>query len=60
MELTFDRLELDRIRAALTEETLKASPDIHKVLALDGRRKSLTKRIDEIQKQFALHHSADA
>ncbi len=60
VELTFDRLELDRIRAALTEETLKASPDIHKVLALDGRRKSLTKRIDEIQKQFALHHSADA
>ena len=28
-------------------------------MALDGRRKALKKRIDEIQRQYALHHAVE-
>ena len=59
VELTFDRLELQRIEAALMQATLEAKPDIQKVMALDAKRRFLKNRIDEVQKQFALHHGAE-
>lgn len=59
VELTFDRLELQRIEANLMQATLEAKPDIRRVMGLDAKRKVLKARIDEVQKQFALHHGAD-
>lgn len=59
VELTFDRLELQRIEASLMQATLESKPDIQKVMALDGKRRLLKNRIDEIQKQFALHHGGE-
>ena len=58
-ELTFDRLELQRIEANLAQATLQPKPDIAKVLSLDAKRKNLKARIDQVQKQFALHHGGD-
>ena len=60
VELTFDRLELQRVEAALAQATTEAKPDIQKVLGLDSKRKSLKNRIEEVQKQFALHHIGEA
>ena len=60
VELTFDRLELQRVEAALAQATTEAKPDIQKVLGLDAKRKSLKSRIEEVQKQFALHHIGEA
>ena len=59
VELTFDRLELQRIEANLMQATLEAKPDIRRVMGLDAKRKVLKARIDEVQKQFAHHHGAD-
>ncbi len=59
VELTFDRMELQRVESGLTKETLQSKPDIQRVMALDGRRKALKKRIDEIQRQYALHHAVE-
>lgn len=59
VELTFDRLELQRVEAALMQVTLEAKPDIQKVMALDGKRRFLKNRIEEVQKQFALHHGGE-
>ena len=60
VELTFDRLELQRVEAALAQATTEAKPDIQKVLGLDAKRKSLKSCIEEVQKQFALHHIGEA
>lgn len=59
VELTFDRLELQRIESNLMQATLEAKPDIQRIMGLDTKRKVLKARIDEVQKQFALHHGAD-
>lgn len=59
VELTFDRLELQRIESNLMQATLEAKPDIQRILGLDTKRKVLKARIDEVQKQFALHHGAE-
>lgn len=59
VELTFDRLELQRIESNLMQATLEAKPDIQRVMGLDTKRKVLKARIDEVQKQFALHHGAE-
>ena len=59
VELTFDRLELQRIESNLMQATLEAKPDIQRIMGLDTKRKVLKARIDEVQKQFALHHSAE-
>lgn len=56
VELTFDRLELQRIESNLMQATLEAKPDIQRIMGLDTKRKVLKARIDEVQKQFALHH----
>ena len=58
VELTFDRLELQRIESNLMQATLEAKPDIQRIMGLDTKRKVLKARIDEVQKQFALHHGA--
>lgn len=58
-ELTFDRLELQRIESNLMQATLEAKPDIQRIMGLDTKRKVLKARIDEVQKQFALHHGAE-
>ena len=39
--------------------TLEAKPDIQRIMGLDTKRKVLKARIDEVQKQFALHHGAE-
>lgn len=59
VELTFDRLELQRIESNLMQATLEAKPDIQRIMGLDTKRKVLKARIDEVQKQFALHHGAE-
>lgn len=59
VELTFDRLELQRIESNLMQATLEAKPDIQRIVGLDTKRKVLKARIDEVQKQFALHHGAE-
>lgn len=59
VELTFDRLELLRIESNLMQATLEAKPDIQRIMGLDTKRKVLKARIDEVQKQFALHHGAE-
>lgn len=59
VELTFDRLELQRIESNLMQATLEAKPDIQRIMVLDTKRKVLKARIDEVQKQFALHHGAE-
>lgn len=59
VELTFDRLELLRIESNLMQATLEAKPDIQRIMGLDTKRKVLKTRIDEVQKQFALHHGAE-
>ena len=59
VELTFDRLELQRIESNLMQATLEAMPDIQRIMGLDTKRKVLKARIDEVQKQFALHHGAE-
>lgn len=59
VELTFDRLELQRIESNLMQATLEAKPDIQRIMGLDTKRKVLKARIDEVQKQFALHHAAE-
>lgn len=59
VELTFDRLELQRIESNLMQATLEAKPDIQRIMGLDTKRKVLKARIDEVQKQFALHHDAE-
>lgn len=59
VELTFDRLELQRIESNLMQATLEAKPDIQRIMGLDAKRKVLKARIDEVQKQFALHHGAE-
>lgn len=59
VELTFDRLELQRIESNLMQATLEAKPDIQRIIGLDTKRKVLKARIDEVQKQFALHHGAE-
>ena len=59
VELTFDRLELQRIESTLMQATLEAKPDIQRIMGLDTKRKVLKARIDEVQKQFALHHGAE-
>ena len=59
VELTFDRLELQRIESNLMQATLEAKPDIQLIMGLDTKRKVLKARIDEVQKQFALHHGAE-
>lgn len=59
VELTFDRLELQRIEFNLMQATLEAKPDIQRIMGLDTKRKVLKARIDEVQKQFALHHGAE-
>ena len=59
VELTFDRLELQRIESNLMQATLEAKPDIQRIMWLDTKRKVLKARIDEVQKQFALHHGAE-
>ncbi len=59
VELTFDRLELQRIESNLMQATLEAKPDIQRIMGLDIKRKVLKARIDEVQKQFALHHGAE-
>lgn len=59
VELTFDRLELLRIESNLMQATLEAKPDIQRIMGLDTKRKVLKARIDEVQKQFALHHGVE-
>lgn len=59
VELTFHRLELQRIESNLMQATLEAKPDIQRIMGLDTKRKVLKARIDEVQKQFALHHGAE-
>lgn len=59
VKLTFDRLELQRIESNLMQATLEAKPDIQRIMGLDTKRKVLKARIDEVQKQFALHHGAE-
>lgn len=59
VELTFDRLELQRIESNLMQATLEAKPDIQRIMGLDTKRKVLKARIDEVQKQFALHQGAE-
>lgn len=59
VELTFDRLELQRIESNLMQATLEAKPDIQRIMGLDTKRKVLKASIDEVQKQFALHHGAE-
>lgn len=59
VELTFDRLELQRIESNLMQATLEAKPDIQRIMGLDTKRKVLKACIDEVQKQFALHHGAE-
>ena len=59
VELTFDRLELQRIESNLMQATLEAKPDIQRIMGLDTKRKVLKARIDEVQKQFARHHGAE-
>mgnify|MGYP005925138397 FL=1 len=59
VDLTFDRLELQRIESNLMQATLEAKPDIQRIMGLDTKRKVLKARIDEVQKQFALHHGAE-
>lgn len=59
VELTFDRLELQRIESNLMQATLEAKPDIQRIMGLDTKRKVLKARIDEVQKQFALHYGAE-
>ena len=59
VELTFDRLELQRIESNLMQATLEAKPDIQRIMGLDTKRKVLKARIDEVQKQFALHHGTE-
>ena len=59
VELTFDRLELQRIESNLMQATLEAKPDIQRIMGLDTKRKVLKARIDEVQKQFAVHHGAE-
>ena len=59
VELTFDRLELLRIESNLMQATLEAKPDIQRIMGLDTKRKVLKARIDEVQKQFAIHHGAE-
>lgn len=59
VELTFDRLELQRIESNLMQATLEAKPNIQRIMGLDTKRKVLKARIDEVQKQFALHHGAE-
>lgn len=59
VELTFDRLELQRIESNLMQATLEAKPDIQRIMGLDTKRKVLKARIDEVQKQFALHHGVE-
>lgn len=59
VELTFDRLELLRIESNLMQATLEAKPDIQRIMGLDTKRKVLKARIDEVQKQFALHYGAE-
>ena len=60
VELTFDRLELQRVEAALAQATTQAKPDIEVVLGLDAKRKTLKNRIEEVQKHFAMHHLGEA
>ena len=59
VELTFDRLMHQRIESNLMQATLEAKPDIQRIMGLDTKRKVLKARIDEVQKQFALHHGAE-
>ncbi len=58
VELTFDRLELQRVEANLAQITLQNEPDISRVVELDAKRKVLMSRIDKVQKHYALFHDA--
>ena len=44
VELTFDRLELQRIESNLMQATLEAKPDIQRIMGLDTKRKVLKAR----------------
>ena len=57
--LSEEEAEMYVIESNLMQATREAKPDIQRIVGLDTKRKVLKARIDEVQKQFALHHGAE-